>query len=487
MKPQAGDGMTVRLHARGRLDRVCIASCEAGRAAACRLRGFSLAELMIALAILAIGLLVIGTALPAGVRYTKDSGDQATAVAAAQYALDVIERWVCLRREVADSSGDVIREACLFRPRNADGSLMSSSYEPVIKVRSLYTQNVSAKPGNVVWGGATWGMGQEIPYVDMAEVVTENAIRQYLVNAGAAVIEAECDPAAPNHWLRPVIPSVSTVYPPISAVNGLTGEQYPDYYVGHPSYRYLPRRVQDAESRKALDRHITWTAFYRRASYSDDVDPALYEFVVVVVRRVAERQRFQLQNASSGGADGAAVQLKHMDAACTSPVPFLVTFTGWSPKLQAGVDYDAYTTDPDSTRVLTAGFTPPATLTFHAGAAIGALLPKGSIFIPAANDRRDPAGGFPQATGFVPSAPDALPIYEVIDRVENAGGTYDIIVKNNGYYPWTASGDARYWPVWVIPPAVEEVTPGPPPVPVYSDRSPILTVMRRYIHLRELP
>ena len=81
---------------------------------------FSLAEMMIALAILAMGLLVIGAALPIGIRYTRTSVNIATGEAAAEYALDLIEQSVCIPRRIWDpnvGAGNQNGETGIFVPR----------------------------------------------------------------------------------------------------------------------------------------------------------------------------------------------------------------------------------------------------------------------------------------------------------------------------------------------------------------------------------
>jgi hypothetical protein len=60
-------------------------------------------------------------------------------------------------------------------------------------------------------------------------------------------------------------------------------------------------------------------------------------------------------------------------------------------------------------------------------------------------------------------------------------------VKNNGFHPWinTALGATETnWPVWVIPPAFEEMNADGP---LYSDRTAITAVARRYIQLPMVP
>jgi hypothetical protein len=173
------------------------------------------------------------------------------------------------------------------------------------------------------------------------------------------------------------------------------------------------------------------------------------------------------------------------------PVPWLVVFEANSlpipphdivPPLVSG--------DPDE-RVLQSGFAAPATLQFRVSTAIGPLLPPGTAFVPALNDFSPTSYPGPniQHTGLVPSAPDICPVYEISDRVENSDGTYQIIVKNNGFYPWVDNpSNPTLWPVWVIPPAFEEFEDPPTNSrPAFPDRSPIVAVARRYVRLREVP
>ena len=79
-------------------------------------------------------------------------------------------------------------------------------------------------------------------------------------------------------------------------------------------------------------------------------------------------------------------------------------------------------------------------------------MPPGSILIPAVNDDWPSAiqdsmtAGPDRYAGFVPHAPNALPIYEVESVELRGNGNYDVIVKNNGFYPWTIDGNAARWP-----------------------------------------
>ena len=147
-----------------------------------------------------------------------------------------------------------------------------------------------------------------------------------------------------------------------------------------------------------------------------------------------------------------------------------------------------YDTTLGGDRTLFASFNDPPTLSFRCHPEVGALLPVGSVFIPAFNDARYAnlaTGSDTRLSGFVPNAPEALPIYEVVDRPDDE----TVIVENNAHYPWVASGnpgDTQYWPVWVIPPAFIEREPGPNGQPIYERTSPVLKVIRRVVTLREI-
>ncbi len=475
MQPQAGDGMNKRRKASW--------------------SGFSLAELMIALAVLGMGLLVIAAALPAGVRYTKDSIDMSTGAAATEYALDVIEQKVCLRDSILDAtSGDLVRAPALFQPRFPPGVLEEGQsdpgYEPLIKVRPLFTQNINAVPGGGQYGEPFYDENDPSDDVWGEMLISTWLFNNFGVgNNNTMEWDTHTWGAPPGFSLRPVIPSVLLVYPPISSdISFYPDVFFDDIYYARP---VTTPATNGAETLKALERRVAWTAFYRRVSYASD--PALYEFIVVATRRPSATHRYPLQAIEDGG-----MQLKSSKASggydqngrdCGAAIPWLVTFQSWQPVLTSGTDYTA-----DTDRFLNPNYVAPPTLTFAAGLTVGQLLPVGSVIIPAVNDLLPTLLGY-QSAGFVPSAPDALPIYEVIEQVhhENNPGnpdddTYDIIVTNNGFYPWTSDGNTWRWPVWVIPPAIDElVGPLGSQVPVYSDHSPILAVDRRYIQLTEIP
>lgn len=542
---------------------------------------FSLAELMIALAILGMGLLVISAALPAGLKITKDTVDMGTGAAAAEYALETIAQSVTLRERILwdDDPADprylmLERPPTLFVPRNSGtlndpnvldgpedpdmvpdyaqparlGQLNVASdprrdYEPLIKVRALHMGTVNAGPN-------VWEHGNPIP--DPANEPTlpvhvEDLVRNWLPPTLQGD-PRECDPLyqggqpgtmGNGPWLRTALPCVAGVYPPINADTArLPGDFLPVGHLGGTAgwrdaqYRANPVRYPNhpnqpgAETTKAAAQRIVWSAFYRRASYAVGSDPALYEFVVVASRLASGKHHFPAQPTvaggsgtitslssaqtgpsrvtapapvgSPGGAVGGHGQSRSTLQAggrqavagiTATPLPYLVTF---SPNHRNALP--VLTGYGPGDRLLPPGHMAPATLTFIAGPDVGALLPPGSIFIPAVNDLMptalNPSYALPpalpvQAAGFVPSAPDVLPIYEVADRVERTDGSFDIVVKYNGFYPWIDAGlTAANWPVWIVPPAVDEVDGNGNPV--WPERSSIVAVSRRYIMLPEL-
>jgi hypothetical protein len=446
-------------------------------------RSFSLAEMMIALALLAMGLLVIGAALPIGIRYTRDSMEMATGDAAGQYALKVIEQSVCLfQRIYLPNAANVLvwaRGPGLFQPRAAVGGETFNAnayqsgdsiadYVPIIKVRPLFATNIAATPGS---GGAEW----------MPSVLVEEYIRTWL---GVTLDNAkECDPSANASWLRPALSSVSFVYPPISSDKPFLASGFFD--PSADNYMYIARQVlaplPGAETTKARERRVSWTAFYRRVGYGQNSDPKLYEFIVVVTRLPSERHRFPVEQAAVAGGpvvmmgrSGSSSYASGQDTAM--PIPWLVTFAAL-PALQNLA---------------------PATLSFTCSVGADGLFPVGTIFIPARNDDNDNNDGVdngPTAliasgaarVGFGPPATTVLPIYEVTERPD----ALTVVTKFNGYYPAQMDSAGNYstpaaadWPVWVIPPAFERLDGSG--APVFSDRSPVVAVARRYIRLREV-
>jgi hypothetical protein len=432
--------------------------------------------MMIALAILALGLLVIGAALPVGLRYTRESVNIATGQAAAEHALDLIAQNVCLPRTIL-TLGVLSREPGLFQPRGAATGDFDPNYEPVIKVRPLYTQNVNATPRSSYYGA----QDDRINVFNWPGVLVEDAIRTWL---GMDQPE-ECGNASAAQWLRWALPSTALVYPPASPSGGQVGfETYVQYvptmFLPSSGNQYARYPLAAGDTRKVLDSLISWAAFYRRVSYDDpnsptinEGDPTLYEFIAIAVRRPSVRHRFPVQHPSDGGLDRVASRLA-VDSAV--PIPWLVSFT--SLPVPPGGGFDPATGFP-----ITYGQN-PATLSFYCDSSLSSLFSVGSIFIPARNDVHPSTTMLTPVdyVSFGPPAPNTLPIYEVVQRPNES----TVVVKYNGYYPRQGTSSPSipsYWPVWVIPPAYEE---GLSTNPILPDRSPILAVARRYVRLREI-
>ena len=498
-------------------------------------RAFSLAEMMIALVILGFGLLVIGAALPVGFKYSKANVDRATGDAAVEHALDTIEQSIRLSRDPWDEVYSVKRYADIFQPRDAlTGELAvdpvdsTKPYEPRIKVRPLLAMSIDAEPGSPNYG-------QQGSF--------QTRVEQHIANwLNPLCTSQECDA---NSWVLPALPSVSAVYPPINADAPFTAQNY----LGAPydrrgvtdaeRLRAIDRRVvwtafyrrvsyeegsdpnlyeviavairlssagqrhplfnigsfADATLQRADDagsKGAGWPGTGGSTSPgSPGADPYSLTSQVVSTGRnrsdafLPSRGGGEPVNTRAGGGqrstgDEPRALSSYGFEDTLAPVPWLVTFVGWDPQLQVGVHY-ANT----SGRELSPTFVDPPTFSFIATWTNAGLMPPGSVLIPAVNDDAPSGTGGVRWAGFVPHAPNTLPIYEV-ERVEpRSDGNYDVIVKSNGFYPWTSTGNPSLWPVWVIPPAFEETDSSGNPV--YEKRSPIVAIGRRFIRFHEVP
>ncbi len=442
---------------------------------------FSLAEMMIALVILGFGLLVIGAALPVGLKYTRDTIERGTGEAAAEYALDVLERCIRLRRDLRDSGGARTYYSDLFVPREptvglTNYTLPRDEYEPLIKVRPFVppTFDLSLAPDV-----------DSLPS-DLAPSVyrdVESAIAEWvgsLPPAAPKFLEYDEPLVSSRPWTATLLPSVANVYPPVQA------EETRSAYDYLPTMGGQPYAVTHLARRRAAERNVVWLAFYRRVSYADGSDPLLYEFIALAIRRPrgVAGGGGQLGFASFPPAGmisprpGLAAGARGTPLITPTPVPWLGTFT------RLPLIPDTAYEGPD--RVLDPNFLDPPELRFECHRDLAKVLPPGSIFIPAANcDRPDALSGV-QLAGFVPHAPNTLPIYEVTRSAYLGGDDYEIVVKNNGFYPWVrATGSTADWPVWVIPPAITGWQPDG--TPIFDDRSPVLSVARRIVRLAEVP
>lgn len=440
--------------------------------------GFSLAELMIALAILAMGLLVIGASLPIGVRYSRDSVNMALGEAAVEHALDLIEQTVNQPNSLAPDGISLSSQATIFAPRFGLSSFaaLARGYEPLIKVRALFPRSISAH-------GMTSGSEEADP--PPLGVLTEEVVRTWLTGFfPAATHTGEVDPtpgADGGPWLGWALPSIAMVYPPVLPEPSLSEPPLTaEDYVLNELNRYDRRPLSVDDPKRALDRRIAWAAFYRRVSYAPGSDPELYEFVTVAARLPSAKHCFPVQ-------DPCNPALALANVGTLAPIPWLVAFDANQQLPYPPQGFDLQTGDP-----LPVG-TAPATLRFKCYPNLSGLFPVGSIFIPARNDR-DPnavSGDIYSLVGFGPPAPDALPIYEVAERPDET----TVVTKFNGYYPmagrpdlsgagYCTSPDPSYWPVWVIPPAVEEFDSNG--APVWPNRSTNVAISRRIVRLERV-
>lgn len=275
------------------------------QSAAARRRAFSLAELMIALMILGLGLLFIASALPAGLDYTKTTVDLSTADAAADYALDTLEANLRLAGDqimdprVFEVQGALpaelgLRQSTVFQPRliNTDATAVQpvdNVYEPFLKVRPVVMGNLqlisdaSAVGEEIVDDGEATIRG----YLFGPEFLGSGLLQSSLVLGIGTEITLEADygpaqelvlPFARKVSLRfnPAVPALGRVYPPVEP---LTQYRATSFFANDADYpTYLPRlglgnlgtasvAEQQRERLKARDRRVGWTAFYRRVAY----------------------------------------------------------------------------------------------------------------------------------------------------------------------------------------------------------------------------
>ncbi len=550
-----------------------------------RRTGFSLAELMIAIVILGLGLLFIAAALPVGIDYSRRNVERAEAEAAARQALDTLE--IALRTSTAHDPtalrlgypvGTYGPASSVFRPRfDVDGNTdleAIDNYEPIIKVRPLVMRNIQGR--NAAAAG-TSRIGHHV--IDRAEDVIRNYLDQNLAlpflmtppGGGFDLLEADLSPGfGLSLASNPALPATARFFPMPTSVNRIYPEDYQPLNLAgfrngiYPQYtepdNALPGVTDPAGAAgvapedllKLFDRRISWTAFYRRVEYnkyqytpgtgpanvfgsvaSDGSDPAplypvppaigdtleraadplLYEIIVVVTRRPSENHFFAHQDLTFGGSNRFAAPraaepgdnglgdspLLQIGEDRLAPMPWLVTFDGL-PNLPAspGAGPPYLLTNGGEDRSLSFGIADRPTLEFRCSPRLGDILPVGSILIPARNDYRPTAllGNQADWAGFVPSAPDELPIYRVVDRPSDTV----VLVENNGFYPWLSGAAAGVsiggvtprvildtngeFPFWVIPPSFEDrLQDG---TPLFERRSPILKVARRLIRLPEV-
>ncbi len=325
--------------------------------------GFSLAEMMIALAVLGMGLLIIGAALPLGVRYTRESINLAKGEAAGEHALDTIGRMVRLReRAWLGTSGPLYVYDGVYRQwggPDEDGSGPGNYYYGEGQEAVSIVQVWPLVMNNIEFSGSA----------DPAELPDDSAfvnVRDWLdawYNELGLVPGDVCGYVADPVVMMPAVSALERVYPPVNGeVPHGVDEFYDDPYPP-------PALLQPGEQRKVVeDSMIGWTALYRRVSPATSArGQRLYEFVVIATRRPGPAYGFAVQDDQSPFAQPEAALAGSGLLKRAAPVPWLVCFEE--------LPYDG---DPILEDVSGSG-----PLTFKCSEKVGKLLPEGSVFFPA--------------------------------------------------------------------------------------------------------
>lgn len=483
----------------------CVARAVAGRSRRVAAAGFSIAELMIALVILGIGLLFIAAALPVGIEFTRKTVDLASGESAGDYAIEQIKKLARTSKKfvpgpLTDPNNEVRLDA-FFRPR--DPAKANEFYPPLepnavspapfFVVRPLIGQNLNLTPPPAPNYLAPVGdLGEQILRRAYESITgstlpwRENDDDAFLAGVPGAIASLSLY-AYPSHpvWSR-VYPALTPDVDLSASPNLGLGQFEPQQFFAAP---YAPRKLLGVqETERIASRRIVWTAFYRRVSYAQDSDPLLYEMIVVVSRRPTDKHRFARQSFSykdfkpTAPIPAGATELTGSDRLI--PEPWLVAFE--NPDGGSALPaLPGYTTINDAQgqmvdRVLNSSVV-GVPLAFRCTETVGRLLPVGSVLIPAVNQPLpQPLGQL--AVGFVPHAADTLPIYEVTDRPNDT----TVVVKANGYWPWVLSpAQEPLFLCWVIPPAFTERDSNGDPV--FERKSPVLSVIRRTIRIPEIP
>lgn len=275
--------------------------------------GFSLAELLIAMAILGFGLLVIGAALPIGLRYTRETTELAQGEAATQYGMQVIESWI--RRSLGVDRDGFIRprvvRAAVDTPSDTDVNTMNKrgqfdqkaiagqlldrasprreiqvsmpesmelyrrlAFESRVKVLPFIVRQVDRTiDSGELETKATYSTSKKPPKKDGPFFDSEHLYDQLSTwwplsgnpkfdwsIGGAGDITARTALLFDTRWMPPALSSSQLVYPPVSLAR--SKDLTPTYFFTQSNTDRLELSQSDVD-KMVSDRQVVWTAFYR--------------------------------------------------------------------------------------------------------------------------------------------------------------------------------------------------------------------------------
>lgn len=291
-------------------------------------RAFSLAEMMIALVILGLGLLFIAAALPAGLEYSRSTVDTAAADEAVQHAMETVLQGLRTSRALtSDPSEPVVaigatkpparaalytvgsarRRDGIFRPRMNLPDATYPLYRPLLRAPAIPPPTISPAPPAAQVPPLDYEPKIKVRPLTLGNMaMTSNPPRgTKIVDDGESLIQLYVQTVAvfvpPPDWLpeydlspgdslagaspwfgllqNPPFSGVTRVFPPIEPRAPFRPE---DFFNDAPEYRtFAVRSAADdvsgdllldgetiGERLKAIERRVGWTAFYRRVAYT---------------------------------------------------------------------------------------------------------------------------------------------------------------------------------------------------------------------------
>ena len=204
--------------------------------------GFSLAELMIAIVILGLGLLFIAAALPVGIEYSRRNVERAEAEAA---GLAAMER-ILLAMDARDSRD----YRPIFRPQVVGAAQPDDDYEPVIKVRPFTMTNLQARTFGAASSGQVGFQKLDLPEATIAGYLGRSSVGPLSPTALFPTVGPDNEY---NLAMTPLLPAVERFYPVVPNVDRRT-PQFP--------LSVLQEAPELLDAQQNLGQRISWTAFY---------------------------------------------------------------------------------------------------------------------------------------------------------------------------------------------------------------------------------